>query len=104
MTDKRALIVDDEPDIRELLEITLGRMGLETESAADIAEAHTLLEQHEFDVCLTDMRLPDGDGLDLVESVGAAGEDFEEEVDFGGAVERNGLAHSISRIRLFSSR
>ena len=69
MTDKRALIVDDEPDIRELLEITLGRMGLDTDSAADLAEAHALLERQTFDVCLTDMRLPDGNGIDLVRHI-----------------------------------
>ncbi len=69
MTDKRALIVDDEPDIRELLEITLGRMGLDTSSAADLAEAHALLEQGHYDVCLTDMRLPDGNGIDLVRHI-----------------------------------
>jgi two-component system response regulator PilR (NtrC family) len=71
MTDKRALIVDDEPDIRELLEITLGRMGLDTESAADLAQAHALLEGDAFDVCLTDMRLPDGNGIDLVRHINA---------------------------------
>jgi two-component system response regulator PilR (NtrC family) len=69
MTEKRALIVDDEPDIRELLEITLGRMGLGTESAADLAEAHAHLERGTFDVCLTDMRLPDGNGIDLVRHI-----------------------------------
>ena len=69
MTDKRALIVDDEPDIRELLEITLGRMGLDTASAADLTEAHSLLDQGSFDVCLTDMRLPDGNGIDLVRHI-----------------------------------
>ena len=69
MNDKRALIVDDEPDIRELLEITLGRMGLETESAADVAQAHALLDAGTFDVCLTDMRLPDGNGIDLVRHI-----------------------------------
>jgi len=64
-----ALIVDDEPDIRELLEITLGRMDITTKSAADIAQAHTLLEQEHFDLCLTDMRLPDGSGIELVEHI-----------------------------------
>ncbi len=64
-----ALIVDDEPDIRELLELTLGRMGIETRSAADLKQAHALLEQERFDVCLTDMRLPDGDGIDLVRHI-----------------------------------
>ena len=69
MSDKRALIVDDEPDIRELLEITLGRMGLDTDSAATVGEAHTLLADKGFDVCLTDMRLPDGNGIDLVRHI-----------------------------------
>ena len=71
MSDKRALIVDDEPDIRELLEITLGRMGLDTASAADLAYARTLLDEEDFDVCLTDMRLPDGNGIDLVRHIGS---------------------------------
>ena len=65
----RALIVDDEPDIRELLELTLGRMNIETRSAADLAAARRLLAEDEFDVCLTDMRLPDGDGLELVRHI-----------------------------------
>ncbi len=69
MTDRRVLIVDDEPDIRELLEITLGRMGLETESAATLQEARSHLEKAEFDFCLTDMRLPDGNGIDLVRHI-----------------------------------
>ena len=64
-----ALVVDDEPDIRELLEITLTRMGLETRLAADIAEAKALLGRERFDLCLTDMRLPDGNGIDLVRDV-----------------------------------
>ncbi len=62
-----ALIVDDEPDIRELLTLTLGRMDIDTEAAADVASAKALLEKQRFDLCLTDMRLPDGDGLELVE-------------------------------------
>ncbi len=61
-----ALIVDDEPDILELLEMTLSRMDIDCQSAADLAGAYQLLEQHDFDLCLTDMRLPDGDGIDLV--------------------------------------
>jgi len=65
-----ALIVDDEPDIRELLEITLARMNTDTSAAADLQQARELLQQQEFDLCLTDMRLPDGDGLDLVEEIG----------------------------------
>ena len=62
-----ALVIDDEPDIRELLSLTLGRMGLETVLAADVADARRRLGAHNFDICLTDMRLPDGNGLDLVD-------------------------------------
>ncbi|GJM12317.1 MAG: sigma-54-dependent Fis family transcriptional regulator [Pseudohongiella sp.] len=65
----RILIVDDEPDIRELLEITLGRMSLATSSAEDLASARHLLSTEEFNLCLTDMRLPDGDGIELVEYI-----------------------------------
>lgn len=65
----RVLIVDDEPDIRELLEITLGRMSLSTASAADLSSARKLLQSDEFNLCLTDMRLPDGDGIELVEHI-----------------------------------
>lgn len=61
-----ALIVDDEPDIRELLEITLGRMSIDTKSAEDIASAKQLLGEHSFNLCLTDMNLPDGNGIDLL--------------------------------------
>jgi two-component system response regulator PilR (NtrC family) len=60
------LIVDDEPDLLELVSLTLGRMSLETRTAADLAGARSLLASQHFDLCLTDMRLPDGDGLDLV--------------------------------------
>jgi len=69
MSKNQVLIVDDEPDIRELLELTLGRMNLETRSAQNIQEAHHLLEQFKFDLCLTDMRLPDGNGIDLVRHI-----------------------------------
>jgi two-component system response regulator PilR (NtrC family) len=65
----KVLIVDDEPDIRELLEITLGRMSLITESASTMASAMNLLSTRRFDLCLTDMRLPDGDGLRLVDFI-----------------------------------
>ena len=68
---KRALIVDDEPDIRELLEITLGRMDIETKAAKDVRTATELLASHEFDLCLTDMHLPDGDGIELVRRINA---------------------------------
>jgi two-component system response regulator PilR (NtrC family) len=62
-----ALVIDDEPDICELLTLTLSRMDVRTESAIDVAGAKALLGKHQFDICLTDMRLPDGDGLELVE-------------------------------------
>lgn len=64
-----ALVVDDEADIRELIEITLLRMGVRTESAADLAQARALLAQRRFDFCFTDMRLPDGNGIELVHEV-----------------------------------
>jgi two-component system, NtrC family, response regulator PilR len=60
------LIVDDEPDLLELVSLTLGRMSLETRTAPDLASARRHLSTQRFDLCLTDMRLPDGDGLDLV--------------------------------------
>lgn len=69
MTRQRALIVDDEPDIRELLEITLGRMKLDTRSARNVKEAREWLAKEPFDLCLTDMRLPDGTGLELVQHI-----------------------------------
>jgi len=69
MSKQRVLIVDDEPDIRELLEITLLRMGLETRSAEDYSNATRLLNEEVFDLCLTDMKLPDGDGIALVEFI-----------------------------------
>lgn len=64
-----ALIVDDEPDIRELLELTLDRMDIQTHSAENIESAKALLQQKPFDLCLTDMKLPDGNGLDLVDYI-----------------------------------
>jgi len=64
-----ALIVDDEPDICELLELTLGRMNIETRAANDLAQARELLGQYRFDLCLTDMKLPDGNGVELVEYI-----------------------------------
>jgi len=65
----KVLIVDDEPDIRELLELTLKRMSLETQSAEDVRTARRKLNSDTFNLCLTDMRLPDGDGLELVELI-----------------------------------
>ncbi|WP_031437211.1 sigma-54-dependent transcriptional regulator [Methylobacter tundripaludum] len=64
-----ALIVDDEPDIRELLEITLNRMNIRTACAENIAQAKALLKQESCDLCLTDMKLPDGNGLELVDFI-----------------------------------
>lgn len=70
MTDsKSALIIDDEPDIRELLEITLGRMHIDTFSVESVAQAKRLLSERDFSLCLTDMRLPDGNGLEIVEHI-----------------------------------
>ena len=69
MTQHTALIIDDEPDIRELLEITLGRMNLHTRSACNVKEAYQWLAREPFALCLTDMRLPDGTGLDIIEFV-----------------------------------
>ncbi|MGI4839195.1 MAG: sigma-54-dependent transcriptional regulator [Janthinobacterium lividum] len=66
---QKILIVDDEPDIRELLEITLGRMKLDTRSARNVKEARDWLAREPFDLCLTDMRLPDGTGLELVQHI-----------------------------------
>jgi two-component system, NtrC family, response regulator PilR len=64
------LVVDDEADIRELLELTLLRMGLGVFTAGSIAEAMKLLKAQQFHLCLTDMRLPDGEGLELVRHIG----------------------------------
>lgn len=63
------LIVDDEPDIRELVSLTISRMGLDCHTAANLSEAANLLEHYQFAVCLTDMRLPDGNGVDFVREV-----------------------------------
>ncbi|EXI68342.1 MAG: Transcriptional regulatory protein ZraR [Candidatus Accumulibacter adjunctus] len=62
----RVLVVDDEADIRELLDLTVARMGLLADCAATVAEARKFLEQQRYQLCLTDMRLPDGDGLAIV--------------------------------------
>lgn len=66
MTEQRVLIIDDEPDIRELLEITLLRMGLDTLTAGNVEEALQQITTYEPHLCLTDMKLPDGSGIDIV--------------------------------------
>jgi two-component system response regulator PilR (NtrC family) len=73
--EQRVLVVDDEPDIRELLELTLAKMGLGVDSAGSIAEARERLRATRYQLCLTDMRLPDGEGLELVRHIaGLAGD------------------------------
>jgi two-component system response regulator PilR (NtrC family) len=67
MASARVLIVDDEPDLLELVELTLGRMGLAASKAATLRDAQCLVLAESFDLVLCDMRLPDGDGLDLLE-------------------------------------
>ena len=69
MTTKKVLIVDDEADICELIEITLMRMDITSQSALNLTDAKLLLETEHFDLCLTDMHLPDGNGISLVEHV-----------------------------------
>jgi two-component system response regulator PilR (NtrC family) len=66
-----ALVVDDEPDIRELVALTLARMEVDSRAAANLSAARALLAGERFDLCLTDMRLPDGNGLDLVDYIQA---------------------------------
>lgn len=68
---RNALIVDDEPDIRELIEMTLIPMGVECRLAETVAEAKAALAQQKFAFCITDMRLPDGNGLELVKTIQA---------------------------------
>jgi two-component system response regulator PilR (NtrC family) len=67
--ERKVLIVEDEPDIRELLELTLANMGYKANVAANLKQAFKLLDQDLYFLCLTDMRLPDGDGIELVEKI-----------------------------------
>jgi len=71
MSSPRILVVDDEADLRELLEITLLKMGLDVDSAATLGEARAFLESSDYALVLTDMRLPDGMGIELVSEVSA---------------------------------
>jgi two-component system response regulator PilR (NtrC family) len=64
-----ALVVDDERDIRELLTITLGRMGLKVDTASDVADAKRRLAESRYALCFTDMRLPDGSGQEIIELI-----------------------------------
>jgi two-component system response regulator PilR (NtrC family) len=73
MSAPRVLVLDDEADLRELLEITLLKMGLDVDSAATLREARALFDERDFALVLTDMRLPDGLGLELVREIGASG-------------------------------
>src|SRR5687767_10049706 len=69
MSKNQILVVDDEADIRELLGMTLTRMGLDAHCAGTTTEAYALLGKHTYELCLTDMRLPDGDGLAVLDYV-----------------------------------
>lgn len=69
MANPRALIIDDEPDIRELLSMTLERMDIDCDAAANLAQAQTFLAKSTYNICLTDMKLPDGNGLELVSTL-----------------------------------
>ncbi|MGQ0510045.1 MAG: sigma-54-dependent transcriptional regulator [Betaproteobacteria bacterium] len=73
---RRVLVVDDEPDIRELLELTLTRMGLGVDAVGTVGEAKARLKDVRFSLCLTDMRLPDGEGLDLVRHIAGLAADL----------------------------
>ncbi len=70
MTVPRILIVDDEPDLLDLMEITLARMGLEVDRASGVRAALDCLAVTRYDLCLTDMRLPDGEGMEIVAQIG----------------------------------
>ena len=68
----RILIVDDEPDILELLELALIKMGLEVDRASNVTTALQRLNTLTYQLCITDMRMPDGDGLDIVRHINQA--------------------------------
>lgn len=74
-TARRALVVDDEIDLADLLELTLLRMGLEVDKAHGVKEACQHLDSGQYDLCLTDMRMPDGEGLEIVRHIQRQGLD-----------------------------
>ena len=76
MTSPRVLVVDDEADLRELLEITLLKMGLDVDSTETLQHARQLFAEKDYQLVLTDMRLPDGLGLELVREVAASGKNI----------------------------
>ena len=86
----RILVVDDEPDLRTLYELTLLREGYRVDAAGSLAEAWQRLEAQRFDAVITDMRLPDGLGLELLHRVAAQQrcDTPENEADTGGAASR----------------
>lgn len=70
------LIVDDEADIRELIELSLVRMGLGVDAAGSVAEAKRFIDERSYRLCLTDMRLPDGEGLEIVRHIASSAIDL----------------------------
>ena len=77
MSKQTVLVIDDERDIRELLTITLGRMELDVDAVGSVSEARSALAARRYDLCFTDMRLPDGSGQEIIELI-AAGAPAEE--------------------------
>ncbi|KQX97467.1 two-component system response regulator [Rhodanobacter sp. Root480] len=69
MTAQTVLVIDDERDIRELLTITLGRMDLQVDAVGTVADARRALAERTYDLCFTDMRLPDGNGQEIIELI-----------------------------------
>ena len=69
MTSQTVLVIDDERDIRELLTITLGRMDLQVDAVGTVADARRALSERSYDLCFTDMRLPDGSGQEIIELI-----------------------------------
>ena len=72
MAKPAVLVVDDEPDLCELLSITLQRMDLSPRTANNIGDAQRLLKTEQFNLCLTDMQLPDGDGIEVCREIRSA--------------------------------